>query len=122
MAHAFATFKERKYECRECGTQGKRLLWSYDPAPPCEVCSGPTQYQSDIFGESAAVIGDEIDVTIRDGVCHEDGTPRRFRSRTELRDAERASGWRRLERGERFRNSEPRAPRPRFVTARMPNN
>jgi hypothetical protein len=36
-------------------------------------------------GHASAVIGDDIDVTIRHGLCHEDGTPQRFRSRSELR-------------------------------------
>lgn len=35
-------------------------------------------------GKANAVIGDEIDVTISNGLCHADGTPRRFRSRQEL--------------------------------------
>lgn len=38
------------------------------------------------------VIGDEIDVTIKNGLCNADGTPRRFRSRTELRKAEQKAG------------------------------
>lgn len=43
-------------------------------------------------GKSNAVVGDEIDVEIRNGLCNPDGSPRRFRSRTELRQAERAAG------------------------------
>jgi hypothetical protein len=42
---------------------------------------------------TGAVIGDEIDIEIKHGLCHPDGTPRRFRSREELRRAEKASGW-----------------------------
>lgn len=38
------------------------------------------------------VIGDEIDVEIRNGLCMPDGSPRRFRSRTELRKAEQKAG------------------------------
>src|ERR1051326_8062241 len=34
---------------------------------------------------TGTVIGDEIDVTIEHGLCNDDGTPRRFRSRSELR-------------------------------------
>lgn len=43
-------------------------------------------------GNANSVIGDEIDVEIKHGLCHEDGTPRRFRSRTELRKAEQKAG------------------------------
>ena len=39
------------------------------------------------------VIGDEIDVYIKHALCHPDGTPRRFRSREELKRAEKASGY-----------------------------
>ncbi len=33
------------------------------------------------------IAGDEIDVWIRHGICHEDGSPRRFRSKAEMKKA-----------------------------------
>ena len=36
------------------------------------------------FGNYNAV-GDEIDVTIKHGLCHENGEPRRYRSRAEMK-------------------------------------
>ena len=36
--------------------------------------------------------GDEIDIEIKHNLCNPDGTPRRFRSREELKRAEQASG------------------------------
>lgn len=36
--------------------------------------------------------GDEIDVFIKHGLCHPDGTPRRFRSKSELKRVEAQSG------------------------------
>lgn len=45
------------------------------------------------LGKAASVIGDEIDVEIKHGLCWPDGTPRRFRSRSELKRVERQSGW-----------------------------
>lgn len=41
-----------------------------------------------------AVIGDDIPggVDIRHGICHPDGTPRRFYSRTDIRKAAKAAG------------------------------
>jgi hypothetical protein len=42
---------------------------------------------------TAAVIGDECDVTIRHGLCFADGTPRRFRSKAEFRKAAKEAGW-----------------------------
>jgi hypothetical protein len=44
-------------------------------------------------GSSAAVHGDECDVTVRHGICHADGTPRRFRSKAEFRQACKETGW-----------------------------
>jgi hypothetical protein len=38
------------------------------------------------------VIGDECDVTIHHGLCHPDGTPRRFTSKSEMRETAKALG------------------------------
>jgi hypothetical protein len=57
---------------RECGKVAQRV-WRATP--------------------TGGVIGDEIDVTIKHGLCHPDGTPRRFRSRAELRREEQRTGW-----------------------------
>ena len=38
------------------------------------------------------VIGDECDVWIKHGLCHEDGTPRHFRSRKEIAEVAKAKG------------------------------
>ena len=61
------------------------------PDVPCPDCGGVTRRAW--FGKPANVIGDEIDVSIQNGICNPDGTPRRFTSRTELREAERKSGY-----------------------------
>ena len=110
----FATFKARPVLC-ENRHRTKPLVWSYDPDPACETCGAPTYAIVDEAERAHAVHGDEIDVIRRDGVCHADGTPRRFRSRAELAATEKALGWRRLESGEKFPKSEPRAPRPRVI-------
>lgn len=39
------------------------------------------------------VIGDEIDVWVKHGLCHEDGSPRRFRSLSELKREAYAQGY-----------------------------
>lgn len=51
-------------------------------------------------GSAPAVHGDEMDETIEHGVCWDDGTPRRFTSKAELRAVEQAKGWRRWEPGD----------------------
>jgi hypothetical protein len=84
-------------------------LWDDQVAPSCPACGG-AQQRLEPLGEQKAptVIGDEIDVTIPHGLCYDDGTPRRFRSRSELKAAERAKGLRLLERGEKFKGQESR--------------
>ena len=61
------------------------------PEVACPDCGGATKRAW--FGKPAAVIGDEIDVSVQNGLCNADGTPRRFTSRTELRRAEVAAGY-----------------------------
>lgn len=57
--------------------------------PPCAECGQPT---STLWDTPCAVIGDECDVTIRHGLCHDDGSPRRYRSRSEIRREAQARG------------------------------
>lgn len=92
-------YKVRAFECL-CGAKVKVLSWDYDPVPQCPSCSSPMTGEGYARGQAPAVHGDEIDVTIEHGVCHADGTPRRFRSKTELRQAELAAGLRRHEPGD----------------------
>jgi hypothetical protein len=42
--------------------------------------------------KTGGVIGDEIDITVKHGLCNADGTPRRFRSRQEWRRAQEKAG------------------------------
>lgn len=90
MAVERSIFKERVFRCNPCGAEQKVLGWDYDPAPKCCGTSMDDGYGRN---QAPAVIGDEIDWTIRHGVCNEDGTPRRFRSRTEWKQACIEAGW-----------------------------
>lgn len=57
----------------------------------CPACSTGITHRVLLPGKPPAVIGDEIDVTISNGLCNPDSSPRRFRSRQELsREAARA--------------------------------
>jgi hypothetical protein len=51
------------------------------------MISGPAQ--------APAVIGDDIPggIEIRHGICHPDGSPRRFYSKSEIRETARKAGW-----------------------------
>lgn len=49
--------------------------------PNCGECPGILE-RAWLPGNSASVIGDEIDVTIKHGLCNPDGSPCRYRSRS----------------------------------------
>lgn len=82
-------FKEWPFECSACGARKTALQWDYEDSPSC--CGQPMATPSGP-NRASAVVGDEIDVTIRHGLCNEDGSPRRWRSRAELRREERRRG------------------------------
>lgn len=62
----------------------------------CEKCNHDLQIGDFPFcphaHQAPSVIGDEIDVTIKHGLCHPDGTPQRFRSRLALKREEKKRG------------------------------
>lgn len=84
------TFKIRHHRCSVCGTQRDGLAWDYDRF---ECCGQPMEEQHPSDDRAAAVIGDEIDWTVRHGPVGEDGNPVRYRSRTEWKRACERTGW-----------------------------
>ena len=57
--------------------------------PPCPTCGGPTET---LWDSPPGVIPDDIPggLWIRHGLCNEDGTPRKYYSKTEInREAKR---------------------------------
>lgn len=84
--------KERTFECTECGSKVKVLKWNYEPPPECH---GPMVPYVDPFRQSAAVIQDSIPggLLIEHGICHPDGTPKRYDSKSDIREAARRQGW-----------------------------
>jgi hypothetical protein len=85
------TFKEHRLWCDKCKNHATYLFWTHEPTPECRVCAGPLEGAKS-SERANGVIGDEIDVWIPNGVCHPDGSPRHFTSRSELRRAEKAAG------------------------------
>ena len=79
--------------CLRCGqkTCDQYLDWN-EPYPPC-ACGGQTtrEYNPKSLG---MVIPDDIPggIEIRHGVCNDDGTPKRYYSRTDIRKAAKAKG------------------------------
>lgn len=90
MAVERSIFKIRHHVCQTCGGTRSGLAWDYDTFTCCEK---PMTETANAVNRSALVIGDDIDWTIRHGPCNEDGTPRRFRSRGEWKQACIDSGW-----------------------------
>ena len=84
---------------RRCDTceQVKLDCWEpiEHPNPACDLSPACTGTLERVYlpTNREQIIGDEIDVTIKHALCHPDGTPRRFRSRAELRRAEQAAGY-----------------------------
>ena len=85
-----SVFKEWPFECSACGAKRQSLQWDYDPPPLC--CDQPMRGQRGP-DRASAVIGDEIDWTIRHGPVAADGSPVRYRSREEWKRACEATGW-----------------------------
>lgn len=75
-----------------CGFTGKILGWDSDFPLPCPTCGGLTSLEP--VGHAHGVIGDELHgYEARHAVCHPDGTPRKFYSKTELKRALNEVGY-----------------------------
>lgn len=81
----------RTYTCPECRATTRKLAWDYDAPPICQCQTEMVEGESR-FGRAPSVIGDEIDIEVRHGICHDDGTPRRFTSKSEMRRVAQQKG------------------------------
>jgi hypothetical protein len=65
---------------------------STNPLRSCP-CGGTFQRMtlSSGYGKAPGVISDECDIVVRHGICNEDGSPRRYRFKSEMR-AEKGDG------------------------------
>ena len=83
------TFKEWNFTCA-CGWKGRLLAWDYELLQQnCPTCSMPVHTEeASPMGAAPGVIGDELNnYAAKHGVCHPDGTPRVFHSKTDLKRA-----------------------------------
>jgi NMD protein affecting ribosome stability and mRNA decay len=85
-------FKARRVTCHPCNRSESRLLWSYEANPLCDACGVEMSAVVDLPSQAPSVHGDECDVMIRHGICHEDGSPKRYRSKAEIKRAAAAKG------------------------------
>lgn len=79
-------YKLRQYHCENCGTTSEPMLaWDYQKVQ-CSKCGSLAEEAGYRCGEKApGVIGDECDVVVKHGICWPDGTPRHYRSKSEMR-------------------------------------
>lgn len=92
MPVARQILKMRHYACSECNAQVSELRWNYDQPPQCLACCKQMDEMYDVVNTSTSVIGDECDIVVRHGICHEDGSPRRYRFKSEMRRVARDRG------------------------------
>jgi hypothetical protein len=79
-------------EC-PCGWRGKSLQWNTDPFI-CAACGGEAHLETPA-GRAPLVVPDEIPGgrLIPHAICHDDGTPKRYYSRTDINRALRDKGY-----------------------------
>lgn len=70
------------------------LIRAGESYPPCPEC-GTTTARVFIPGSASAVHGDDIPggLEITNALCHADGTPRKFYSKSEIARAAKEAGW-----------------------------
>lgn len=87
------TFSFRNYVCPD-GHEYREASWASEPTPVCPTCrqTGEINYRHSNHGRSPAMIGDEIDIWVKNGICNDDGSPKRYRSKSEIRAAAAARG------------------------------
>lgn len=82
--------------CRVCGHQTEALQRDKGSIAPCSEagCGGERERIYASMPGRSAVHGDDIPggVWMKHGICNEDGTPKRYDTRHEIRDAARKAG------------------------------
>lgn len=76
-------------KCSKCDKEWVRYSKVDDRKNPCETCGSEIEL---LFKAANSVVGDAIPggIEIRHGICNEDGTPRVYYSKSEMRkEAER---------------------------------
>ncbi len=78
--------------CNACGTERIDVYEAVKQADPVCDCGGTLEK---MWAAPPAVIQDSIEggLWIRHGLCHPDGSPKRYDSKSDIRRAEKASGW-----------------------------
>ena len=80
-------------ECVKCDSKESLLCWDFELPKSCKICGHAMHLESHKFDRAPGVIGDElINYEAKHGVCYPDGRPRKFNSKTELKQALNEAG------------------------------
>jgi hypothetical protein len=81
-----SVFKKWRFVCLgETAHRFEKMKWNYEPMPTCETCGANTEFDYGRRGDAPSVHGDEIDIWIKHGLVNEDGSPKHFTSKAEIR-------------------------------------
>ena len=79
--------------CEKCSKEVTFLV-VHDTQLWCSPCHNEVKY-AHVMGTSAYVIGDDIPggIEIKHGICNEDGTPRRYYTKSSIKEAAYNQGY-----------------------------
>jgi hypothetical protein len=85
-------YAQRLYECLPCQLSFELWHWDYE-RPSCPQCLAPLTLQTK--PTSHGIICDDIPggLDVRHAICNPDGSPKRYYSKSAIREAARKAGW-----------------------------
>ena len=89
------TMKEWPIWCPICDEGFKKLGWDYELPLGCPKCNAPTYLNyPQQFDRAPGLVTDDIPggVEIRHGIMNDDGTPKRYYSKTDIKRAANEKG------------------------------
>lgn len=89
------TFARRVFVCSTCNNRDVVWCWNTEPPPICPDCYHEMAPEPVTTNLAPGVITDSIPggLDVPHAICWPDGTPRRFYSKSEIRDTAREAGW-----------------------------
>ena len=78
-----------------CGFRGEIFGWDKDFPKPCPQCGGNAVIEDAGSRQTVMIATDDIPggLLVRHAICHEDGTPKRYYSKTEIKRALNKAGY-----------------------------
>ena len=81
--------------CSVCDFEGRVYGWSNAMPLSCPECGEVTRLVADDRNESHGIITDNFPggLMVRHAICHEDGSPKRYDSKTDMKKALNKAGY-----------------------------